>query len=160
MRLPLVGPYFLRFWGSRESSSTRLDVVLFPLGRPLHTRLLFRLYICTPTTKQISELTSFLNSRRVPYEVREWKVGDYGWVVQPDAGNRPSAGEVSLVARRVRMQRRLGRVSPALCARRTMSRRGGERTVRYYIRTSEVHAYARFLLRLSLQRARQAGPGL
>eukprot|EP00903_Cladosiphon_okamuranus_P008220 g7913.t1 len=43
---------------------------------------------------QISELTSFLNSHRVPYEVREWKVGDYGWVVQPDAGNRPAAGEV------------------------------------------------------------------
>lgn len=48
--------------------------------------------------QQISELTSFLNSRGVPYEVREWKVGDYGWVVQPDAGDRPSAGEVGLAA--------------------------------------------------------------
>lgn len=47
--------------------------------------------------RQISELTSFLNTRGVPYEVREWKVGDYGWVVQPDAGRRPTAGEVSLV---------------------------------------------------------------
>lgn len=26
--------------------------------------------------------------------MREWKCGDYGWVVQPDAGRRPSSGEV------------------------------------------------------------------
>lgn len=56
--------------------------------------------------QQISELTSFLNSRRVPYEVREWKVGDYGWVVQPDAGTRPSAGEVRLALPCRRRRRR------------------------------------------------------
>lgn len=39
-------------------------------------------------------MTNYLNSRNVPYEVREWKCGDYGWVVQPDAGRPPSAGEV------------------------------------------------------------------
>eukprot|EP00752_Nemacystus_decipiens_P011970 g10611.t1 len=44
---------------------------------------------------QMSELSSILNSRRVPYEVREWKVGDYGWVVQPEGGKRPTAREVS-----------------------------------------------------------------
>ncbi|CAN0279971.1 unnamed protein product, partial [Scytosiphon promiscuus] len=43
---------------------------------------------------KISELTNFLNSRGVAYEVREWKIGDYGWVVQPDAGKRPAPGEV------------------------------------------------------------------
>ena len=26
--------------------------------------------------------------------MREWKCGDYGWVIQPDAGRLPSFGEV------------------------------------------------------------------
>ncbi|CAB1110412.1 unnamed protein product [Ectocarpus sp. CCAP 1310/34] len=46
------------------------------------------------SNSQISHLTNYLNSRGVPYEVREWKIGDYGWVVQPDAGKPPAAGEV------------------------------------------------------------------
>ncbi|CAN0509239.1 unnamed protein product [Ectocarpus sp. 12 AP-2014] len=46
------------------------------------------------SNSQIYHLTNYLNSRGVPYEVREWKIGDYGWVVQPDAGKPPAAGEV------------------------------------------------------------------
>lgn len=68
----------------------------FPLTDPLRSPgALFALATSNPVPQtKISELTNFLNGRGVPYEVREWKIGDYGWVVQPDAGRRPAAGEV------------------------------------------------------------------
>lgn len=66
------------------------SVTFPPLNRP-SLLLLFRFHHPWP---KISELTNFLNGRGVPYEVREWKIGDYGWVVQPDAGRRPVPGEV------------------------------------------------------------------
>lgn len=49
-----------------------------------------------PTPReQLSQLTNFLNGRRVPYEVRSLKYGDYAWIVQPDAGQAVQAGEVA-----------------------------------------------------------------
>lgn len=68
-----------------------LLLLLFPSTHPeSHSRDTIK------TPRQMSQLTNFLNSQKVPYEVREWKIGDYGWVVQPDAGSRPSEGEVRL----------------------------------------------------------------
>lgn len=43
---------------------------------------------------QLTELVNLLNGKRVPYEVRGWNYGEYGSVVQPDAGQAVRPGDV------------------------------------------------------------------